>query len=331
MSGLRHAILECLKNPSSERLLQPLEVATARQNQGLLMLKPECFLDGEAATSGVLEIVFQGLEAFGAQVAGALSLEGPVLERLGTIDRHYRQASELSRGASRLVSGEDCQQMKALCGLEGDVSVLGGHEWLALNPGLTPEALDAAWFVKGPKKLRSGFYGVPFESQGQPCLLVNGFYPAQARHFTAPGRRVVLMVLHSDLPWRVLRREMLGDTYPDKALAGSIRRRLLEQKEALGLTRVDITSNFVHLSAGPFEGAGELVNFFRGLQHATYTLETSRMATYWREAGLELSRLAALLDGAPWTPGGIPQDLFGATEELDARSAAFYVAQRGTR
>ncbi len=328
MSGLRHAILECLKSPASERLLQPLEVATARQNEGLLMLKPECFLDGEAATSGVLEIVFQGLETFGAQVAGALSLEGPVLERLGTIDRHYRQASELSRGASRRVSGEDCQRMKALCGLEGDVPVLGGHEWLALNPGLTPEALDAAWFARGPKKLRSGFYGVPFESQGQPCLLVNGFYPAQARHFTAPGRRVVLMLLHSDLPWRVLRREMLGDTYPDKALVGSIRRGLLEQKEALGLTRVDITSNFVHLSAGPFEGAGELVNFFRGLQHATFTLEASRMATYWGEAGLELPRLAALLDGAPWTPGGIPQDLFGATEELDARSAAFYVAQR---
>jgi len=331
MAHVQQAILESLKNPSGEILLQALEPSTRRQNQGLLMLKPECFLDGEAATSGALEIVFQGLEAFGAQVAGALSLEGPVLEHLGTIDRHYRQASELSRGASRLVSGEDCQRMKALCSLEGDVSVLGGHEWLALNPRLTPEALDAAWFAKGPKKLRSGFYCVPFESQGQPCLLVNGFYPAQAQHFTAPGHRVVLMLLHSDLPWRALRREMLGDTYPDKALAGSIRRRLLEQKETLGLTRVDITSNFVHLSAGPFEGVGELVNFFRGLQSATFTLEESRMATYGREAGLDLLRLAALLDGVPWTPGGIPQDLFGATEELDARSAAFYVAQRGTR
>ncbi len=331
MAHAQQAILESLRDPSEEILLQALESSTQLQNQGLLMLKPECFLDGEAAASGVLEIVFQGLEAFGAQVAGALSLEGPALGRLGTIDRHYRQASELSRSASRRVSGEDLLRVKTLCGLEGDVPVLGGHEWLALNPGLTPEALDAAWFARGPKKLRSGFYGVPFESQGQPSLLVNGFYPAQARHFTAPGRRVVLMVLHSDLPWRVLRREMLGDTYPDKALAGSIRWRLLEQKEALGLTRVDITSNFVHLSAGPFEGAGELVNFFRGLQHATFTLEESRMAAHWREAGLELSRLAALLDGAPWTPGGIPQDLFGATEELDARSAAFYVAQRGTR
>ena len=328
MSGLKTAILESLKQPSQEILLQPLDAVTPCQNQGLLMLKPECFLDGEAAASGVLEIVFQGLATFGAQVAGAMCLEGPLLEHLGTIDRHYRQASELSRGASRMVGAEDRLRMKALCGLEGDVPFLGGHEWLTLNPGLSPEALDTAWFVKGPKKLRSGFYGVPFESQGRPCLLVNGFYPAQARHFTAPGRRVVLMLLHADLPWRVLRRELLGDTYPDKALPGSIRRRLLEQKEALGLTRVDITSNFVHLSAGPFEGAGELANFFQGLEHAAFLVEASRMADFWQEAGLDLNRLKALLDGAPWTPRGIPQDLFGATEELDARSAAFYVAQR---
>ncbi|MDP2876816.1 MAG: nucleoside-diphosphate kinase, partial [Holophaga sp.] len=210
----------------------------------------------------------------------------------------------------------------------GECPVLGGHEWLALNPTLTPEGLDAAWFTKGPKKVRSGFYTVPFESQGRPCLLVNGFYPNQAHHFTAPGQRVVLMMLHSDLPWRVLRREMLGDTYPDKAQPGSIRRNLLAQKDALGLARVDITSNFVHLSAGPFEGAGELVNFFRGLQSASFRLEDSRMETFWKEAGLEPARLLPLLEGEPWMPRGATQDLFGATEELDARSAAFYVAQR---
>jgi len=330
MRDLKHSILKYLENPAAEWVLQPLEPRTEMQNQALLMLKPECFLGGPAAASGVVDIVLQGLTQFGARVAGAMALEGPVLERLGTIDRHYRQASELSRGASRLVGAEDLARMKALCGLEGDVPVLGGHEWLALHPTWTAEALDAAWFAKGPKKVRSGFYTVPFASQGAPCLLVNGFYPGQARHFTASGRQVVLALLHSDLPWRVLRREVLGDTYPEKAQAGSIRRNLLEQREALGLARVDITSNFVHLSAGPFEGAGELANFFRGLEQASFRLEESRMATFWREAGLELPRLAELVEGGAWMPGGSPRDLFGATEELDARSAAFYVAQMGT-
>jgi hypothetical protein len=328
MRDLKHSILQCLANPVAEHLLQPLQTHTERQNQALLMFKPECFQGSEASVSGVVDIVLHGLARFGAQVCGALALEGPVLERLGTIDRHYRQASELSRGASRMIGSEELARMKALCGVDGECPVLGGHEWMALNPELSAEALDAAWFAKGPKKLRSGFYTVPFASQGRTCLLVNGFYPAQARHFTAPGRRVVLVLLHSDLPWRVLRREMLGDTYPEKALPGSIRRILLEQRESLGLPRVDITSNFVHLSAGPFEGVGELVNFFRGLDLASFRLEDSRMAAFWREAGLDLSHLAELVEGGAWTPGGVTQDLFGATEELDARSAAFYVAQR---
>lgn len=326
MRHLKQAILQNVASPAEASLLQPLEPATTRQNQALLMFKPECFQGGEASLSGVLDIILQGLTRFGAEVAGAMMLEGPVLERLGTIDRHYRQASELSRGASHLVGPDDLARMKRLCGVEGEYPVLGGHQWLALNPAGTPETLDAAWFTQGPKKVRSGFYTVAFKSQGSPCLLVNGFYPNQARQFTAPGRRVVLVLLHSDLPWRVLRREMLGDTYPDKALPGSIRRNLLEQRESLGLPRVDITSNFVHLSAGPFEGVGELLNFFRGLDQASFRLEESRMANFWEEAGQDLATLDVLLEGQPWTPGGVPQDLFGATEELDARSAAFYMA-----
>lgn len=331
MHNLKQALLQTLSSSAPEHMLQPLDPRTERQNQALLMLKPECFQGSPATVEGVLEIVFEGLAAFGADVAGAGVLDGSVLEIQGTIDRHYRQASDYSRAASRLIGHEDLSRMKALCGVEGECPVLGGHEWLALNPGWTPEALDAAWFAQGPKKIRSGFYTVPFESQGRPCLLVNGFYPSQARHFTAPGRRVALMLVHSDLPWRVLRREMLGDTYPEKALPGSIRRRLLEQREALGLPRVDITSNFVHLSAGPFEGAGELVNFFQGLDSAAFRLEDSRMATFWQEAGQDFSRLEALLGGEPWMPGGLPRDLFGSTEELDARSAAFYIAQQTAR
>jgi len=331
MRDLKHSILRYLENPAAECLLQPLQPHTERQNQALLMFKPECFQGREATVSGVVDIVLRGLARFGVELGGAVALEGPVLDRLGTIDRHYRQASEFSRGASHLIGAEDLARMKALCGVEGECPALGGHEWMALNPALTAEALDAAWFAKGPKKVRSGFYTVPFESQGRPCLLVNGFYPGQAHHFTAPDHRVVLVLLHSDLPWRVLRREMLGDTYPEKAMVGSIRRNLREQRESLGLPRVDITSNFVHLSAGPFEGAGELVNFFRGLEQATFRLEDSRLAAFWREAGLELPRLAALLEGESWTPEGVSLDLFGATEELDARSAAFYVAQREGR
>lgn len=223
----------------------------------------------------------------------------------------------------------DSARLAALCERDPESPLFGGHEFLALHPELSPEALDQAWFERRPRKVRSGFYGVPFEHGDVPCLLVNGFYPAQARHFTAPGRKVALMLLHSELPWRSLRREMLGDTYPEKASPGSIRRELFERRAELGLPRVDITANFVHLSAGPFEAAWELINFFGGIEGGGFTLDQCRISAFWAEAGGRPEVLDQLVRTGRWQPRGLSEDLFGATEELDARAAAFLAARIG--
>ncbi len=302
-----------------QRIVAPLNLAAACQNQALLLLKPETFLAGERAGRSVVAVVQGALDRYGIEVAGLVVLEGSVLERQGTIDRHYQAASVLSRGASRLVGPEDRARVEALCQASGPV--LGGHEFLARHPEVSPEDLDGAWFAAGPRKVRSGFYAVPFQDGGLPCLLVNGFYPAQARHFTAPGRTVVAAVLHTDLPWRVLRRDVLGDTYPDRALPGSIRRTLLERKAELGLARVDITANFVHLSAGPFEAAWEIVNFLGGLSEGPARLEDTRLMALWQGLGGDPAMLEDRVRTGIWHPGGAAQDLFGPTEDLDALSA----------
>lgn len=319
MSDLQTILQGPLGTVGEQRVLRPLVLATGRQNQALLLLKPESFLAGDAAARGVVSVVQAGLDRYGIEVAGIAVLEGSVLERQGTIDRHYQAASVLSRGASRLVGPEDRARVETLCQASGPV--LGGHEFLARHPEVSPEDLDGAWFAAGPRKVRSGFYAVPFRDAGLPCLLVNGFYPAQARHFTAPGRTVVAAVLHTDLPWRVLRRDVLGDTYPDRALPGSIRRTLLERKAELGLARVDITANFVHLSAGPFEAAWEIVNFLGGLSEGPARLEDTRLMAHWQGLGGDPAVLEDRVRAGIWHPGGVAQDLFGPTEDLDALSA----------
>lgn len=319
MSDLRDLFKGPLGTPGQQQRVTPLNLATDCQNQALLLLKPETFLAGEATARGVVAVVQEALDRYGIEMAGIVALEGSVLERQGTIDRHYQAASVLSRGASRLVGPEDRARVEALCQASGPV--LGGHEFLARHPELSPEDLDGAWFAAGPRKVRSGFYAVPFQEGGSPCLLVNGFYPAQARHFTAPGRTVVAAVLHTDLPWRVLRRDVLGDTYPDRALPGSIRRTLLARKAELGLARVDITANFVHLSAGPFEAAWELVNFLGGLPESPARLEDTRLMALWRGLGGDPVVLKDRVRTGIWHPGVAAQDLFGPTEDLDALSA----------
>ncbi len=290
-----------------ERLLAPLQPRPEARHQALVLLKPECFLAPDPAA--VLELALNHLEAAGS-VAGAVAVDGPVLERLGTMDRHYRLASELSRGASGLLSDEDRQRLLDLCDLPFGTPVFGGHELLTRVPGLEAADLDEAWYARKPRKLRSGTYAVPFETTEGPCLLVNGFYPAQVAHFTAPGRRTALLLLQSERPWAWLRREMLGDTYPERALPGSLRRTLLEQKDTLGLERVDITANFVHLSAGPLEALWELLNFFDGLETATFRLQDSSLARRWKGDPGHLE--VRVREGG---------ELFGATEDMDVEDA----------
>ncbi len=296
-----------LVEPHPEHAAAPLCPRPEVRHQALVLLKPECFLAPDPAP--VLDVALRALEQ-GGELAGAVVVAGPLLERLGTLDRHYRLASQLSRGASSLLGDSDRQALSSLCGLPLDVPMWGGHELLARTPALTAEVLDAAWYAQRPRKLRSGTYAVPFETPEGPCLLVNGFYPAQVAHFTAPGRRTALLLLQSERPWAWLRRDLLGDTYPDRAVPGSLRRTLLEQKDPLGLERVDITANFVHLSAGPLEGAWELLNFFGGLETAAFRLEDSSVARRWSGSTRDLE--ARLRDGG---------DLFGQTEDLDVEAA----------
>lgn len=324
MTDLRTSILQGLADPRPERSLAPLSLRPTR-HQALLMLKPEAFLQGEAAAAGVLDIVFDTLAAFGATVDGGVLLDGTVLGRLGTIDRHYKLASQLSRGASSQLSAADRARACEVAEQPEGTPVLGGYELLSLRADLDPDTLDTAWSEARPRKVRSGFYVEPFPGPTGPCVLVNGFYPAQARAFTGPGRTVALLLLHSDQPWKALRRDMLGDTYPDRAAAGSIRGRLLAQKEALGLARVDITANFVHLSAGPFEAAWELLNFFDGLETTAFTLAQSPLARAWEAAGRDLTHLDTLVRTGTWSPEGTPRDLCGDTEELDLEEAMLRV------
>lgn len=147
-----------LADPFHECLVAPLRPRPEARHQALVLLKPECFLAPDPAA--VLDVALNALEAAG-ELAGGVVVPGPTLERLGTLDRHYRLASQLSRGASSLLSGEDLRALCGLCGLPEGAPAWGGHELLARTPGLDAADLDEAWYARKPRKLRSGTYAVP--------------------------------------------------------------------------------------------------------------------------------------------------------------------------
>ena len=91
--------------------------------------------------------------------------------------------------------------------------------------------------------------------------MINGFNPSQIKHFTSPDSQIVLFLLHTGTDWNILRNDMVGDTFPDKALPGSIRAVLYENSEKYGVGSINVAKNFVHASSGPFDALFEICNF----------------------------------------------------------------------
>ena len=116
---------------------------------------------------------------------------------------------------------------------------------------------------------------------------------------------------------------MLGDTFPEKAAAGSLRRMLFDDPGRFGLTSVSIASNCSHLSAGPFEAMFELSNFFGEPGSTNITAERTRMWELMTEAKISPGCKRAALDNPIITIAGNDRSLFDLTEEVDAKSSAY--------
>ena len=328
---LRDAILQALRDEREIKIIQAPQVGrTDRQNELLMFIKPEILaVADQDCLANSLDLIQRKLEQFDAAVAGTVLVGGSALERKESMDRHYGAINVLSKTASSGLDAADREAVyRALNVSASEYPIYGGHEFLAQHASFTPAGLDDLWFTRKAEKIRSGFYVQAYEDGGERFVLVNGFHPAQLAHFTLAPHRIALMLIHSDTGWARLRDEMIGDTFPERAVSGSIRAELYAAPARFGFDEVSIANNGVHLSAGPFEAMFEIANFFGSLLDLDFAAAPPRIADAMRAAGIPRARaLAAMgnpdvIDGA----GGLT-DLFDATEHMDTGPAvAFYGA-----
>jgi hypothetical protein len=251
------------------KILQELEIGKEGwQNELVLFMKPELQMVSDPAYIRQSALfILNKLAEYQAEVHGIAIVGGQFLANNGIMDRHYGYINHLSKQASRVLQADDLAKIAAAFDLPSlaGIPLYGGHEYLNSHPEETVTHLDAFWFSKKAIKIRSGFYIQQYEKNGAPFILVNGFHPSQLLHFTTPDRRIVLFLVHSSTPWKTLRNDMVGNTFPEKAAPSSIRGSFFADPAGFGLSKVDISQNGAHLSAGPFEGVFEVLNFFGSL------------------------------------------------------------------
>ncbi len=312
-------------------VVAPLDLGGNEQNQLLMFLKPETFLSNDRETPAtVADLADRLINSFRLRMSGIIGVSGPTLGSLRAMDKHYGFINKMSRAASVSLDAKTLEGLRSRYATGPDGAVLGGHEFLERHQDWDAQKLDTLWATKKSDRIRSGLYAQLYDIPGTgPTILLNGFHPAQLEHFTAPGRKVILIVLNSDLPWSVLRRRMLGDTFPEKAVAGSFRRALYDTREKLGLPDVSIANNFAHLSAGPFEAAFELNNFLGSVCPDQFTIANSRLWKHGLRIGLTNDQLAGSLNNPPVEVAGTRLPLFDATEDCDSLTSLQLLASHG--
>ena len=328
---LKQALLHSLQRDEDIAVLQPPAIGqTERQNELLMFIKPEILAVKDRTCLGnSIDLIWAKLAEFGASVEGIVLVGGQTLERKLSMDQHYGAINVLSKTASTDLSAADCRSVyDALTVSPTDYPLFGGHEFLAAHPSFTPGSLDTLWFTEKSQKIRSGFYVQAYMEDDEKFILVNGFHPAQLAHFTEPSHRIALMLLHSDTGWAILRDQMIGDTFPERAVAGSIRGELHARPPHYGFEEVTIANNGVHLSAGPFEAMFEIANFFGTLLGTDFSSTPPRIVNAMRAAGIAHSE-AYKAKGNPDVDDGAGEttDLFDATEHMDTEPAvALYLS-----
>jgi hypothetical protein len=320
------AIIQKIRSAEQAEIVQPVQIGqTESENELVFFIKPELLdIADDDKILNSLHLIQEKFAEFDVTINGAAIVPGAVLEAHEIMNRHYGFINTLSRLASSMVDAETRAKMFEMIGEEDDGShrILGGHEFLkAFDTDL--ETLGKVWFKQDAQKMRSGFYFVEDTVQGQPILLVNGFHPSQLAHFTSPDHRILLMLLHTDTDWEAMKFDLVGDTFPERAKAGSIRATLFADPAQYGQTEVGINTNGVHLSAGPYEAAFEVVNFFGGLLDMDSAKTPPLTIKQTVTAGFSLEQALALLDN----PEVDDSDLFSETENMNTDEAVSFARE----
>lgn len=324
ISDLAHKITETALSCDTVEVLQPARIGEGQwQNELVLFTKPEVFLVSKTDQSEkIVNLVLNKIGEFDARVEGIAVVGGRVLEEMEIMSRHYGFINVLSRSASKMLNADDKKKIEDALGASvSGYDILGGHEYLKQYPQETGSDLDRLWFGEKSEKIRSGFYVRSVKKDGRNIVLVNGFHPEQLSHFTNPSHKIVLMLLHSNTDWSTLKNEMVGATFPEKAASESIRGTLYAHPKEYGFESVTIANNAVHLSAGPFEGMFEIVNFFGKIMGLDLQKQPPLTLRRMLEAGIDYENAVKALDNPLITRSGKTVDLFTATEDMNTDDA----------
>jgi len=285
------------KDKNNPTILSEFNLKTKNKNQLLAFLKPEVFLDKTPEqVEKIMKLVFEKLEKYEVSIDGSAIFPGSSVGKFQIMDRHYGVINTLSKNASKMLSKDEKELVFEKLGITNkNTKILGGHEAFAIAGIKNTYDFDNYWLEAKSEKIKSGFYVRTMKINGEETIVVDGFHPHQLAHYTIENRHLGVMLVTSNTPWAKLRNEMLGSTFPDKALPDSIRGAIFAKSQDFGFEKVGIENNIMHLSAGPSEALFEIDNFLKAPFGIDYLEKEAKLAESLLLAGVTKENIRKIL------------------------------------
>jgi len=283
-------------------------------NQAVIFTKPVHHLAIELTPEKLDGLARKFFGARGFFFLLSKSVTGPELAARDVIRQHYLMYSEAACADAFEVSDAAKSKFTETFGKTWDDEVAAGRilspERLLEEKNISVHQLFNRWnnlfAARKTVKLQDGFIMGYMEDLDAYC--VNAFYPSMEANFYNEKTEIHYHVVEFDpaqTTWKEFRKKVLGATNASNAVPESFRGQLYSEYP------VDFPGrdNFVHGSAGPFEGFVE-----RAIHEEGFDMATNPVGQFLARKGVTLESFAAWKAAQSITAIG---DLFDATEEKD--------------
>jgi len=301
--------------------------AAAATNRAFIFIKPH------ANTEQVDLLVRAKLAEQGMVIKAEGVLQAEEIDSRKLIDTHYGAIAGkavLQKPAELNVPAKGKAQFQEAFGMSWEEALEKGQVLNAADAcaklGVNGDELEGLW-RKIDKKSLIKFGGGFYCGQVEPGLyVINGFYMQMRGKYTTPPASIRFYEVEwnpASLSWKAFRERFLGATDPTKAAEGSLRRKIYENWEALGLKAVpDTGDNGMHGSASPFEALAEVSNW-EGKDIETDAFGKGLLLA----SGLDKETLKVWLADAQVPVDGKPTSIFDTLEDQDSKENLDKVAE----
>jgi len=236
------------------------------KNQAFVFVKPH------AVTPACNKTVKDGLLAKGLKILSEGDIASEIIDKKKLIDQHYYSIASKATilTPDQLTVPNDKFEKQFGCSWESAKPKAYNALDACAKLGVDAEEMAQLWDECKKKnklvKLGGGYYCGLVEKAGkEPIYAFNGFFMSMRSKFTKPGESIHYFTVEWDpdkLTWEDFRGKVLGPTDPADAPAGSLRKLVYDDWQALGLKgKPNVGDNGVHASASPFEGLCERMNW----------------------------------------------------------------------